>query len=68
MKFKITWENGRVEEIEQSDCNSVEQFVNCRFGSRGVGNASVVVAGAEKPEAKKPVKKDKGDGAIVREE
>ena len=33
MKFEITWENGKKEVVEQSDCKTVEQFMNCRFGS-----------------------------------
>lgn len=34
-KFKITWPNGKSEKVEQSDCETVEQYINCRFG-RGV--------------------------------
>lgn len=33
MKFEITWENGKKEVVEQNDCKTVEQFMNCRFGS-----------------------------------
>lgn len=32
-KFKITYTDGKVEEVEQSDCRTVEQMINCRFGS-----------------------------------
>lgn len=32
-KFKITWSEGVDEIVEQSDCDTVEQFENCRFGS-----------------------------------
>ena len=64
MKFEITWANGSVEEVEQSDCKTVEQFINCRFGSTGTKGCSVVIAGSKKP----LVKKAKGDGAVTREE
>ena len=32
-KFKITYTDGKVEEVEQSDCRTVEQMINCRCGS-----------------------------------
>jgi len=31
-QFKIIWKSGVVDVVEQSDCTTVEQFVNCRFG------------------------------------
>ena len=31
-KFKIEWSKDKVEVVEQSDCQTVEQFINCRFG------------------------------------
>lgn len=34
-KFVVEWTTGKKEEVEQSDCDTVEQYVNCRFG-RGV--------------------------------
>lgn len=58
MKFKIEWANGRVEEVEQKDCSSVEQFINVRFGSAGARDHKVTVAGVEQPAPiKKPAKK-----------
>jgi len=32
-KFKITYKSGVVEEFEQSDCSTIEQLVNVKFGS-----------------------------------
>ncbi len=43
-KFKISWSDDSVEIVEQSDCETVEQFINCRFGSAGVGKAKVTLA------------------------
>lgn len=31
--FKVKWPDGREEVVHQSDCKTVEQFINCRFGS-----------------------------------
>lgn len=33
--FETKWKSGKTEIVEQSDCATVEQYVNCRFG-RGV--------------------------------
>lgn len=41
MKFKITWPDGQAEVVEQSDCSTVDQYINCRFGSQGAGEATV---------------------------
>lgn len=30
--FEVTWKSGKKETVEQSDCDTVEQFINCRFG------------------------------------
>lgn len=35
-KFLIKWTTGKSEVVEQSDCRTVEQFINCRFGSSPV--------------------------------
>lgn len=32
-KFKITWASGVEEVVEQSDCDTLEQFLNTRFGA-----------------------------------
>lgn len=32
-KFKITFSSGLEQTVEQSDCQTVEQLINCRFGS-----------------------------------
>lgn len=39
--FKITWDTGLVTECEQSDCKTVEQFINCRFGAGAEVTAKV---------------------------
>lgn len=40
-RFKITWDSGVETEYEQSDCHTVEQFVNCRFGAGAKPTAKV---------------------------
>lgn len=52
-KFKVEYANGDVEEVEQTECKTVEQFVNVKFGS--APPAKVTLVGAV--EAKKVVKK-----------
>jgi hypothetical protein len=49
MKFQIEWPDGKKEIVEQSDCKTVEQFVNCRFGS---SKTKAKVTLVDKPEAK----------------
>lgn len=49
-KFKITYTDGRVEEVEQSDCHTVEQMTNCRFGSCDTSGVKVEL----EDEAKEP--------------
>lgn len=49
-KFQITWPDGKVEVVEQSDCSTVDQYINCRFGSNGSGEAKVELS-APLPEA-----------------
>ena len=59
-KFKITYTDGKVEEVEQSDCHTVEQMINCRFGSCGHSGVKVELVGEAKEQptvAKKIVKK-----------
>ena len=65
-RFKITWDSGVETEYEQSDCSTVEQFINCRFGAGAKPTAKVelVVDKVEavpepvtpKPKAAKPAK------------
>jgi hypothetical protein len=33
MKFRVTYSNGTTQEVESSDCSSVEAFCNSHFGS-----------------------------------
>ena len=49
MKFKTTWPDGREEVREQSDCTTVEQFINTRFGSGGCGEAKVTLVETSAP-------------------
>lgn len=52
-RFKITWESGAETEYEQSDCHTVEQFINCRFGAGAEVTAKVEIIG-EKVEVAPP--------------
>lgn len=42
-KFRVTYPSGAVEETEQSDCDTLEQFVNVKFGSADYASNGVVV-------------------------
>jgi len=58
-RFKITWDSGVETEYEQSDCHTVEQFINCRFGAGAKPTAKVEIVGekvevAPEPAAPKP--------------
>lgn len=65
-RFKITWASGLETEYEQSDCHTVEQFINCRFGAGAKLTAKVEIVGEKveavpepvtpKPKAAKPAK------------
>ena len=55
-KFKVIYSSGIVQECEQSDCFTVEQFINCRFGTCDTSSAKVELVGEEPVEAK-PAKK-----------
>lgn len=44
-RFKITWPTNFVSEYEQSDCHTVEQFVNCRFGAGVELDAKIEILG-----------------------
>ena len=48
-RFKITWDTGLVTECEQSDCKTVEQFINCRFGAGAEVTARVELVVDEAP-------------------
>jgi hypothetical protein len=43
-KFRITYPSGAVEEYEQSDCDTIEQFENVKFGSVDYKSQGVEVA------------------------
>lgn len=58
-KFEIKWPDGKVEIEERSDCVTVEQYINSRFGRNAKPVAKVtLIDGAVKEEpVKKTVKK-----------
>ena len=57
-KFQIEWDDGKIEVVEQSDCNTLEQYLNCRFGAGKEIPAKVVqLDGIEEKPAKKSAKK-----------
>lgn len=43
MKFKIEFPNGKSETVEQSDCSTVEQYINTRFGRNAKPAAKVTL-------------------------
>ena len=57
-KFQVEWDDGKVEVVEQSDCFTLEQYLNCRFGAGKEIPAKVVqLDGIEEKPAKKSAKK-----------
>ena len=58
-KFEIKWPEGKVETDERSDCATVDQYINSRFGRNAKPAAKVtLVDGAVKEEpVKKTIKK-----------
>ena len=54
-RFKIIWASGLETEYEQSDCHTVEQFVNCRFGAGAKPTAKVEIVGEKVEVAPEPV-------------
>lgn len=46
-KFRVEFPNGRVEDVEQSDCATVAQYINCRFGRGAKPKAKVTLFKAE---------------------
>ena len=53
-KFEIKWPDGKVEVEERSDCATVDQYVNSRFGRNAKPAAKVSIVGeAVKKAAKK---------------
>lgn len=56
-KFQVEWDDGRVDVVEQSDCSTLSQFLNCRFGAGKMIPAKVVHLDAEV--AQEPVEKPK---------
>ena len=58
-KFQVEWDDGKVEVVEQSDCHTLEQYLNCRFGAGKEIPAKVVQLDGieEQPAPKKTAKK-----------
>jgi len=52
-KFLVTYADGSQKTEEQSDCSTVEQFINCRFGTADTSGVKVELEGEEAPVAKK---------------
>lgn len=53
-KFRVEYTNGDVEEVEQSDCATVDAFINTKFGSAPA--AKVTLVGTEKEQAEEQAK------------
>ena len=58
-QFEITYPNGVREIVNQSDCSTVKQFINTRFGTNRQGGAKVkLMSDTEStPKPAKPAKK-----------
>lgn len=54
-QFNVEYADGSKKVEEQSDCATVEQFINCRFGSADISKVKITLVGAE--EAPKKAKK-----------
>ena len=55
--FKLTWADGTVEEVNQSDRDTVEGYIDCRFGaSYDPKKCKVELVGAEEAPKAKPKK------------
>ena len=65
MKFKVTYPDGVTIERDQSDCHTVEQLINCMFGSghnlEEVGIKVEPVTEEADPDFEEPPKPAKGD-------
>lgn len=55
--FSVTYADGTTKTEVQSDCETVEQFLNCRFGSVDTSSIKVSIEGEEVPSPKKTTKK-----------
>ena len=55
-QFNVTYKDGTEKVEEQSDCSTVEQFINCRFGSADTSSVKVTLVGEEAPAPKKAKK------------
>ena len=56
-QFDVTYPDGTQKLEEQSDCSTVEQFRNCRFGSCDSSQVKVELVVDKSPETKKSTKK-----------
>jgi hypothetical protein len=54
MKFRVTYSDGTVKEETSSDCSTVEQFINSRFGTcSALDKIKVELIEDPKPKTKK---------------
>ena len=58
-KFEVKWSDGKTEVDERSDCSTVEQYINSRFGRNAKPTAKVSLVGvvAKEEVVKKSAKK-----------
>ena len=52
--FKITWDTGLETTEHRSDCHTVEQFINSRFGAGVKPTAKIELLGTEEPTKENP--------------
>jgi hypothetical protein len=46
-KFHIVWPDGTEEDAVHDDCSTVEEFINCRFGSSDSSKAKITLVEEE---------------------
>lgn len=56
-QFNVEYSDGSKKVEEQSDCSTVDQFINCRFGGADTSGIKVTLVGEEAPTPKKAAKK-----------
>ncbi len=58
-KFEIKWPEGKVEADERSDCATVDQYINSRFGrnAKPVAEVTLIDGTVKEAPVKKTVKK-----------
>lgn len=56
-QFNVVYSNGEERVENESSADTVEQFINIRFGSCDISKVKVSLVGEEAPSTKKPAKK-----------